>query len=837
MDQGLNDPIKTQTKIEKEWLNILMNDLNKEQNVLRSRLLSIVDRGFEGSTTKEFKKILNKLCGNLTEHLITKENVLISLVEIVENYRVSKRTNIAKNIGFSLMREVYIKLYSEAENNENVNYEEKIGLKSFIEIISHANGKENVKDILDLNSNIVSLYFLSKYDLDSIIDYQNKANNFLINLGTRFIELFSTRPNIILLEVSESSGVNNSYTKLVLSEEYKELVDEFTKLTIRPKNLPMVCKPLKWSTSEFGGYLENSKIKDDIITGSVKYNAHDYLNKEKLYNTINYFNNIPFGINTELLDFIQNDGKFLLELPQNIEDNSVKINQEISIKIANLFRNVPFYLNTHADWRGRIYTHSFYLTYQGSELSSALLRFWKGESLTDIGLKIFLAYGASLYSSSNNIKSEEKRIEWITENKINILSLNKEFILASDSPISFTAFCLEMIKLEKNRKVEINMPVFIDATCSGIQHISALIGDRELASKVNLILNPTKSEKPEDLYLSLVDPINKAINDFGKEHPDYRSLSELHLTRKILKQPIMTLNYNVSVFGMKEQLFNKLKVENFSESNNTIKDGSSSISKIKNIKIIGHTKDNKEIILTNRDLIQISMIIKDIIFIEYPALKKVYDYFIEIAILMKKLDLSIQWVTPTGAVITQKYTKKEKTKLTIRSNRKTKSLVLYRQTKRIDHSKQIDGIIPNVIHSLDSSHIINVINESSKNINFSILTVHDCFGTHPNHIQALFFYLKEEFIKLYINYDFLKKFDKTIINTICNHYGDDVVKKRTISLTITDPKTNKTRLSEFMIPAPPNRKDLDFNFIRYSKWMFNLIYLPPPIKKKNQTYV
>ena len=107
-------------------------------------------------------------------------------------------------------------------------------------------------------------------------------------------------------------------------------------------------------------------------------------------------------------------------------------------------------------------------------------------------------------------------------------------------------------------------------------------------------------------------------------------------------------------------------------------------------------------------------------------------------------------------------------------------------------------------------------------MNFSILSVHDCFGTHPNHIGDLFNFLKEEFINLYINHDFLKKFDKNIISTIRNHYADDVeILRRKLILTKIDPVTNKTNTFEYDIPTPPRKKDLNFDFIRFSKWMFN----------------
>ena len=55
----------------------------------------------------------------------------------------------------------------------------------------------------------------------------------------------------------------------------------------------------------------------------------------------------------------------------------------------------------------------------------------------------------------------------------------------------------------------------------------------------------------------------------------------------------------------------------------------------------------------------------------------------------------------------------------------------------MDPLKQRSAIIPNVIHSLDASHLMNVINTAfTKGIN-DLITVHDCFGTHPNNLSLL----------------------------------------------------------------------------------------------------
>lgn len=843
--QAKENPVETQRKIEKEWINILIDDVNKEQNFIRSKLSKIVKNATEGSNTDEFKNILRKSYGDLSDYLVNDKNVLITLIEIADSYRKSKRSAIAKNIGYSMMRELFsllvINKIQRVNNTPKIEATLSLSLKNtpsgtvvepeeleeyvlslneFIELIAYySNSKVKITDIIDLKSQYVLEYLGRKKEIDNHIIYKNSSTNFLVTIGTRFIELFSNRVNSVFIEISAVGEGSNNDSKLVLNDEYKDLEDKFGKMILQPKNLPMVCTPGEWGPNKYGGYLENKIIQEKIVTGSIKYNAHEYKNLDMLYNTINYFNNIQFGINNSLLEFIEGEGSYLLPT----EDKEALYNFNISIKIANLFKNIPFYLNTHADWRGRLYTHCFYISYQGSEISSALLQFWNGEPLTETGLNIFYAFGASIFSTDNNKNNEEYRINWVKNNKSKILNMNPEFIREAESPVSFAAFCLEMRKLEENRNVEIKMPVFIDATCSGIQHIAALIGDTELATKVNLIPNIVKHHnKPDDIYQSLVDPINNAINEYGRNNSEFNALSNLYLTRKELKQPIMTLNYNVSVFGMKEQLYNSLKVTKSITENEVFSANEQNL-KIKEVtKIIGKTKDKKEIELSNRDLIKIAMIIKENIFIHYPALKAIYDYFLEVAMFMKKLELPVQWVTPTGAEITQKYTKKEKIKLRIYLHKKTKTRVLYNSTNKIDYNKQIDGIIPNVIHSLDSSHIIKLINVYGKSFKFGILTVHDCFGTHPNHVESLFFCLKEEFISLYINRDFLKKFDNSIIKTINCYYNNNVeIKDRVVYKTVLNIKNNTSEVVALKIPTPPKKKDLQYDLIRYSKWMFN----------------
>lgn len=146
-----------------------------------------------------------------------------------------------------------------------------------------------------------------------------------------------------------------------------------------------------------------------------------------------------------------------------------------------------------------------------------------------------------------------------------------------------------MRELHSNPNTIIKTPVFLDATCSGIQHLAWLLQDLELGTHVNLVPYNEK-ETPGDIYSEIVDPINKAINKIGEENLEYASLSEVKFTRKIkiLKQSIMTKVYNVTTVGIANQLKSKLdyiksKAENAQETEKLATDTKMNLKQIKKI--------------------------------------------------------------------------------------------------------------------------------------------------------------------------------------------------------------------------------------------------------------
>lgn len=189
---------------------------------------------------------------------------------------------------------------------------------------------------------------------------------------------------------------------------------------MEPASLPMLCEPLKWSKDNYGGYLQNEIIKSDLITGS-KHHNHNMDNKDNLYKAINYMSSVKLSFNEDLLNYLLNDGKFLFNNSESLTESEL-YQMHIQLNVAQTYLNVPIYVPLQADWRGRIYTKSFFANYQGDDLSLSLIEFWEGEPLSESGLKNLYIHGANIYNDNNISKDTyENRIKWVKDNYNKIL--------------------------------------------------------------------------------------------------------------------------------------------------------------------------------------------------------------------------------------------------------------------------------------------------------------------------------------------------------------------------------------------------------------------------------
>ncbi|UYZ01848.1 DNA-directed RNA polymerase (plasmid) [Peribacillus frigoritolerans] len=98
-----------------------------------------------------------------------------------------------------------------------------------------------------------------------------------------------------------------------------------------------------------------------------------------------------------------------------------------------------------------------------------------------------------------------------------------------------------------------NTPVLFDATCSGMQHLSALTTNVDLAVLVNLTQN-----KLNDFYAHCAEIVKQVISELPDENLR-RVLSKIKIDRKLVKLPVMTIPYNIGLEGLTKKISAKFE--------------------------------------------------------------------------------------------------------------------------------------------------------------------------------------------------------------------------------------------------------------------------------------
>lgn len=612
---------------------------------------------------------------------------------------------------------------------------------------------------------------------------------------------------------------------------------------------------------KYGGYLYNDKENfEDLIRKSKESIGSSIIINNKIVEMINYMSGIPFKLNNKVLSYLidlilnpkndefneqiikdlslsfhpktssLNDYKEELNKCINIQKNSKSTSYEQINSLKNLIHEIishnsvflynksiltmailfkdikQIYFPLKLDWRGRIYIKGGVLNIQGGELSRSLLMFSKSVKLNDTGLESLKIYCANAFGQDKISKID--RLKWVDENLDKIINIDSMFWTKADDKLIALACCFELKGYYEDPNFESSLPILIDATCNGLQHLSAMMHDVNLAEKVNL-LESSKEMKPEDFYSFMIDPIKSKINELASKEIEYSKLALLNIDRSFIKVPIMTISYNITPFGICEQLikdkFIKIDLVDKEPTNlKIVKKSNKSTTKNPITKMYLYQaidiKKYGDVILTHKDIFNLSNIIYTSLYETYPKLNELKEYFNSMTDTLSSLGLPIVWVTPSGLTIKQKYV--EFTSYDIINNvlSKRKTITLRKPNKEINNRKQVQGFIPNYVHSMDASNIfllydgLNILKPK-----MDIITIHDCFGTHANDVLDLSILVKNAFVSIYKDDKFLKKFHK--INVDC-------IK------ALVPVKRNKfiTKGKIYTIPTPPKIKDMNLEY-------------------------
>ena len=590
------------------------------------------------------------------------------------------------------------------------------------------------------------------------------------------------------------------------------LHEDFVKMLINQpahhliaKQLPMVCPPRPWKGFRVGGYLESSqpflRIKhQEMAQRDYAVAAATGGDLDQLFAGVDILGKTGWRINRNVFMVMLeawNSGEQLANLsPLNKifpeiekpgenatpadrrmwfsrmravdnERNGLHSNrcfQNFQMEIAKAYLNETFYLPHNVDFRGRAYPIPPYLNQMGADNCRGLLLFDTGRELGAEGLrwlKIHLSnvYGYDKASLSDRAQFPMDHIDEVYDSVRHPLD-GKRWWLGAEDPWQCLATCFELTKALDSpdpAKFVSRLPIHQDGSCNGLQHYAALGGDIAGARQVNL----EPGDKPADVYSGVCDLVKAEIKEDAAQGDPLAILLDGKLTRKVVKQTVMTNVYGVTFLGAIRQVRRQIEDLMPEVAAAGCAGKASSYIARKIFKGLGALFTGAHEIqywlgdCANRISSSIS-----------PAQQaKVYEAVFRSAqkergsergraSKSKKTEVlesaifrsPVIWTTPLKLPVVQPYrvTKGQQ----IRTNLQSIMLAQPSVADSVNKKKQLQAFPPNFIHSLDATHmILSALKANEAGLSFS--AVHDSFWTHAADIQTLNVLLRDAFIRMH----------------------------------------------------------------------------------------
>jgi len=739
--------------------------------------------------------IIDKIKSNFVLKLLLGRYIkILSFDKFHLNPEKNLSNTIMSDIGNDLTREYFYKLYKETLKNK---LEKNIIKKSYD--YSYSDWKKENLSLFNFFNQITLKIGMAAILIEWLEDSGLITRN--------FIKIEKKLYGIINPPSALTEKWKNLIPQEILTSNKNFSNKSIIELTA-PIRLPCIIPPKLYTKTEngkyrLGGYwLNDEMFADDLILENYDLNEQSVIKPDnKIYDLVNCVNSVSYKINLEVLKFIKENPLFYSpDLLVNVEHplskliklsktqkkeiqryySKLELQQHI-LNIADLFSNIPeFYFVNRIDFRGRLNCVTEYLNYQSTELAKALLLFSKPSIVNRnnrTSVNYLKMFGANCFGNKIDKLSADKKIDWVDNNITQILDFrNGELISKANNKFLFTAFCIEFKRWwcfyyeSTENYFNTYLPVQLDASCNGFQHLVLLSGESKLRGELNL--NSTDfSKTPGDFYsyvLGLLqDYFNNSLkNDCLKidEHEKkacYIRLSKFCSERSIVKKMIMTLPYNATNYKIVDDL-REILIESKEKLNDD------------DVKIwLAHDK-NKNAKVSMNDLYILIDIVRKIIDTEAPKITKLKYYLTKVAECCTKLQLHIPWVLPTGLEVRQSYI--ESTKVQIKPfTYSDSSISLKMRTKNLDGSKQTRAFMPNLIHSLDSSSLTILLNKYFNNTLLdvkNIYTIHDCFAMPMNHVEFIIDSLRKVYVSIYSEPSYLKRLNKGILDHIYIHYGE-----------------------------------------------------------------
>jgi DNA-directed RNA polymerase len=536
---------------------------------------------------------------------------------------------------------------------------------------------------------------------------------------------------------------------IVPTAEFMDIKDEVMANAelFSPLAWPMLVPPKDWTNTEPGGYILNEVMQGHEL---VRRGDHALIQGEIPLSFLNKIQQVkyrlnPFIVNTAMLLEKRgvSVGKFLpivhydlppkpVDIAENKESRK-KYRREaaevmnkraaefkrscrtrMTMEAVARFKDREFYIPWSFDYRGRAYPIPAFLTPQDTDFGKSLLNFADPAVMTEDAEEWLAFQVATTYGLDKATMQE--RLDWTRINVSLIARVARNPIdhlgdwEGADEPWLFLAACEEYDAccLRQTRNLT-SLPVATDATCSGLQILAGLARDKSTARLVNVV----PSDKPQDAYAVVAEVSCPYIPE------KYRAVWD----RKCVKRTVMTIPYNAKAFS--------------------------------NRSYIKAALEEKGLDVDKDDLTIIVQSVRQAMQAVVPGPMSVMRWIeSEVGQAIKRGEDHIEWTTPSGFLVRQRYFKKKIERIQLQLLGRCDLSIAVEDGKDVDINRHKAATAPNLIHSLDAS----LLHLAVRKFDEPIALIHDSVLSRACDMGKLSAIIRETYMILFAEHDYLRTF-------------------------------------------------------------------------------
>uniref|UniRef100_A0A8C9AJ18 DNA-directed RNA polymerase n=1 Tax=Prolemur simus TaxID=1328070 RepID=A0A8C9AJ18_PROSS len=533
-------------------------------------------------------------------------------------------------------------------------------------------------------------------------------------------------------------------------------------LTFETVDVPMLCPPLPWTSPHSGAFLLSPTKLMRSVEGTTQHQRLlECCPPAELHgalDTLTQLGNCAWRVNGHVLDLVlelfRDKGCSRLgvppppsEAPQPPEGHlprdtpparkaelrrelarCLKVAREMHslrtdalyrLSLAQHLRHRIFWLPHNMDFRGRTYPCPPHFNHLGSDLARALLEFAEGRPLGPHGLDWLKIHLVNLTGLKKR-ESLRARLAFANEVMEDILDsadqplVGRKWWMEADEPWQALACCMEIARAVRTPDPATyvsHLPVHQDGSCNGLQHYAALGRDSVGAASVNLM----PLDLPQDVYSGVAAQVEVFRRQDADQGLQVAQVLEGFISRKVVKQTVMTVVYGVTRYGGRLQIEKRLR----------------------------ELSDFPQDLLWEASNYLVRQVFNSLQEM-FSSTRAIQHWLTESARLISQAGSAVEWVTPLGIPVIQPYHQEAKFMVCGPPSSPHPSL----SPRKPNTQKQKNGFPPNFIHSLDSSHMmLTALHCYRKGLTF--VSVHDCFWTHAADIAIMNQVCREQFVRLH----------------------------------------------------------------------------------------